>query len=40
MRFVLLQKIEPHTFEEFYGLTIGGHKSSDSGYILFYESKT
>lgn len=36
----VVEKIEPQAFEEFYGLTIGGHKSSDSGYILFYESRT
>ena len=33
------QKIEAQTIEEFYGLTSDIHKSSESGYILFYEAK-
>ncbi|XP_031554546.1 ubiquitin carboxyl-terminal hydrolase 46-like [Actinia tenebrosa] len=35
----IVEKIEPHTIEDFYGLTSDIHKSSESGYILFYEAR-
>ena len=35
----LFQKIEAQAIEEFYGLTSEIQKSSESGYILFYEAR-
>lgn len=35
----IVEKIEAQTIEDFYGLTSDIHKSSESGYILFYEAK-
>ena len=35
----ILQKIEAQAIEEFYGLTSEIQKSSESGYILFYEAR-
>ncbi|KXJ28487.1 ubiquitin carboxyl-terminal hydrolase 46 [Exaiptasia diaphana] len=35
----IVEKIEPHTIEDFYGLTSDIQKSSESGYILFYEAR-
>ena len=37
--FFFLQKIEAQAIEEFYGLTSEIQKSSESGYILFYEAR-
>lgn len=37
--FVLLQKIDAQAIEEFYGLTSEISKNSESGYILFYQSR-
>ena len=34
-----LQKIEPSAIEDFYGLTTDIQKSSETGYILFYQSR-
>ena len=34
-----LQKIEASTIEDFYGLTSDIQKSSETGYILFYQSR-
>ena len=36
---VLLQKIEASAIEDFYGLTADIQKSSETGYILFYQSR-
>lgn len=36
---VLLQKIDASTIEDFYGLTADTQKSSETGYILFYQSR-
>ena len=33
------QKIEPSAIEDFYGLTTDIQKSSETGYILFYQSR-
>ena len=35
----LLQKIEASAIEDFYGLTADIQKSSETGYILFYQSR-
>ena len=35
----VLQKIEPSAIEDFYGLTTDIQKSSETGYILFYQSR-
>lgn len=37
--FLLLQKIDAQAIEEFYGLTSDISKNSESGYILFYQSR-
>lgn len=37
--FFLLQKIDAQAIEEFYGLTSDISKNSESGYILFYQSR-
>jgi ubiquitin carboxyl-terminal hydrolase 12/46 len=34
-----LQKIEPSAIEDFFGLTTDVQKSSETGYILFYQSR-
>ena len=34
-----LQKIDAQAIEEFYGLTSDISKNSESGYILFYQSR-
>lgn len=36
---LLLQKIDAQAIEEFYGLTSDISKNSESGYILFYQSR-
>ena len=36
---MFLQKIEPSAIEDFYGLTTDIQKSSETGYILFYQSR-
>lgn len=36
---IISQKIEAQAIEEFYGLTSEIQKSSESGYILFYEAR-
>lgn len=33
------QKIDQSAIEDFYGLTSDGQKSSETGYILFYQSR-
>ena len=35
----IVDKIDPATIEDFYGLTADVQKSSETGYILFYESR-
>lgn len=35
----ILQKIDAQAIEEFYGLTSDISKNSESGYILFYQSR-
>jgi len=35
----MVDKIEASTIEDFYGLTSDIHKSSETGYILFYQSR-
>lgn len=35
----ILQKIDASAIEDFYGLTSDIQKTSESGYILFYQSK-
>lgn len=35
----LVQKIDAQAIEEFYGLTSDISKNSESGYILFYQSR-
>lgn len=37
--FLSLQKIDAQAIEEFYGLTSEISKNSESGYILFYQSR-
>ena len=37
--YYILQKIEPSAIEDFYGLTTDIQKSSETGYILFYQSR-
>lgn len=37
--FIFLQKIDAQAIEEFYGLTSDISKNSESGYILFYQSR-
>ena len=39
IHFFFLQKIEPSAIEDFYGLTTDIQKSSETGYILFYQSR-
>ena len=39
LNFNLFQKIEPSAIEDFYGLTTDIQKSSETGYILFYQSR-
>ena len=39
LNFISLQKIEPSAIEDFYGLTTDIQKSSETGYILFYQSR-
>jgi hypothetical protein len=36
---VFFQKIEPSAIEDFFGLTTDIQKSSETGYILFYQSR-
>ena len=38
-KYLFLQKIEPSAIEDFYGLTTDIQKSSETGYILFYQSR-
>ena len=35
----VVDKIDPATIEDFYGLTSDIQKSSETGYILFYQSR-
>ena len=35
----IVDKIDPATIEDFYGLTADIQKSSETGYILFYQSR-
>lgn len=35
----IIDKIDQSAFEDFYGLTSDGQKSSETGYILFYQSR-
>ena len=35
----IVDKIDPAAIEDFYGLTADVQKSSETGYILFYESR-
>lgn len=35
----IVEKIDPSSIEEFYGLTTDTQKTSESGYILFYQSR-
>ena len=35
----IVDKIDPATIEDFYGLTADVQKSSETGYILFYQSR-
>jgi len=37
--YFVLQKIEPSAIEDFFGLTTDVQKSSETGYILFYQSR-
>lgn len=37
--FISLQKIDASAIEDFYGLTSDIQKSSETGYILFYQSR-
>lgn len=37
--FLFFQKIDAQAIEEFYGLTSEISKNSESGYILFYQSR-
>ena len=36
---ISMQKIDPSTLEDFYGLTSDVQKASETGYILFYQSR-
>ena len=37
--FSFFQKIDASTLEDFYGLTSDVQKNSESGYILFYQTR-
>lgn len=37
--FLNIQKIDPSALEDFYGLTSDVQKASETGYILFYQSR-
>ena len=39
VNFYFLQKIDEAAIEDFYGLTSDLQKTSESGYILFYQSR-
>ena len=36
----MFQKIEPAGIEDFFGLTTDLQKTSETGYILFYQART